>query len=119
MTVTRFCTRVPGAVPGRTVPVTVTVAPSPGNARSPTSHTTARAVTTGHAPRLVVAVTPSRPTVVVNVSVMPDTTPVPLPDSVTVWLTGRPGAAPNGVDVSTGTTSTAGDGARTRAVRTT
>ena len=47
---------------------------------------------------------------VVKVTVTPGTTPVPVPDSVIAWLTGRPGAAANGVDVSAGTTSTV-DGA--------
>src|SRR3954470_7411156 len=104
---TRFWTRVPGAVPGWIGPVTVTVTASPGKVTSPRSQTTFRAVTVGHVPRLAVAVAPSRPTVVVNVTVTPGTTPVPVPDSVIVWLTGRPGAAPNGVDVSTAVTSTA------------
>ena len=113
VTPTRFCTSVPDTSPGWTVPVTVTVTavPSPGKVTSPNSHTTVRAVTTGQAPRLALAATPSRPTVVVNVTRTPGTTPVPVPDSVTVWLTGRPGAAANGVDVRTGTTSTAAEGA--------
>ena len=89
--------------------MTVTVTPSAGKSTSPSSHTTVCAVATGHVPRFGVAVTPSRPTVVVNVIRTPRTVPVPVPDTVTLWVTRVPGGAANGVEVSTGTRST-GDG---------
>src|SRR5258706_3042398 len=110
LTATTFCTSVPRAVPGCTVPEIVIVgAAAPGfRSTSPNSQTTLIVVTTGHPPWLAVAVTPSRSTVVVNVT--RTAMAAPAPERVTVWVTGCPVEAPNGVDVNTGEMRPAGEG---------
>src|SRR5689334_21448195 len=82
----------------------------------PSSQTTVSAVTIGQLPELALALTPSRPTVVVNVirtdvsAAAPAPAAAPGSDNVIVCVTGCPGAAPKGLDVNTGTASTEGDG---------
>src|SRR5690348_3114708 len=103
---TLFSTKAPGGVGEWTVPVIVTVgAVATGKRRSPSSQTTVRALAV-HRPGCALAVTPSRSTVVVNVTRTALAVPVPPPDRVIMWVTRRPGPAPNGVDVNVGTTST-------------
>lgn len=89
--------------------IVIVGAAAPGSrSTSPNSQTTLIVVTTGHPPWLAVAVTPSRSTVVVKVT--RTAVAAPVPDRLTVWVTGCPADAPNGMDVNTGEMPPAGDG---------